>query len=63
MVATIKLLSGLVGSLGLLAQASAEQQLEHSLYDQVRIMALGDSITGDPVSSSLFISYPPTSVY
>ncbi|KAK3339162.1 SGNH hydrolase-type esterase domain-containing protein [Neurospora tetraspora] len=45
MVATIRLLSGLVGSLSLLSQASAEPLRP---TEQVRIMALGDSITGNP---------------
>ncbi|KAJ4399254.1 hypothetical protein N0V85_006071 [Neurospora sp. IMI 360204] len=45
MVATIRLLSGLVGSLSLLSQASAEPLRP---TEPVRIMALGDSITGNP---------------
>ncbi|EGO58945.1 hypothetical protein NEUTE1DRAFT_120847 [Neurospora tetrasperma FGSC 2508] len=44
MVATIRLLSGLVGSLSFLSLASAEPQVRND----VRIMALGDSITGNP---------------
>ncbi|EAA33105.1 carbohydrate esterase family 3 protein [Neurospora crassa] len=44
MVATVRLLSGLVGSFSFLSLASAEPQVR----DDVRIMALGDSITGNP---------------
>ncbi|KAK3400026.1 SGNH hydrolase-type esterase domain-containing protein [Sordaria brevicollis] len=47
MVATMKLLSGLVGSLTLLSQASAGP-IEPRVSEEVRIMALGDSITGNP---------------
>lgn len=53
MVATIQLLSGLVGSLAFLSQASAGPLVT----EQVRIMALGDSITGNPVRF-LFLSSP-----